>query len=329
LILNLFKNSQPVAFILVPVFLAAAWISASYGDSTFLVSNPMPLYNILYSFIGSLPAWAGGTFGFFLTLSQVFHLNFIVNKHEVLYKNSYLPALFYLLFVSMIPQFLTFHPVLITNTILLFVLDKLFKVYKNPAAMSLAFDSCFLIGLATLFYLPAISFFLLFAISILILKTFSWRDWLVGLIGLSLPFFFTFIYYFWSDDLGTFAQKFFLNNIRQLWDTSGLVLQGYRITLAVISVLFVLTLIRIRQHFYKNVTRIRNFQQVIFILLGVALLSLIFTSGSAAVYRFSILVIPIAVMISYYFLAAKKKWWTELLFWVLLGLVVFNHVNVL
>jgi len=34
-------------------------------------------------------------------------------------------------------------------------------------------------------------------------------------------------------------------------------------------------------------------------------------------------------MISYYFLAAKKKWWTELLFWVLFGLVIFNHANVI
>ncbi len=327
MILNLFKNSQPLSFVIIPVYLAVAWISASYGDSTFLVSNPMPLYNVIFGVFSDLPAWAGGVFGFILTTSQVIHLNYIVQKHEVLYKNSYLPALFYLIFLTVIPQFLTFHPVLIANSILLFVLDKLFKIYKNTGAMSLAFDSCFLIGLTTLIYLPAISFFLVFALSILILKTFSWRDWVVGLIGLALPFIFTFIYYFWINDLNEFSEKFFLGNIRQLWDTGGLVLQGYRITLGVVLLVMILTLNRIRQNFYKNVTRIRNFQQVIFIFLGVALLSLIFTAGSVAVYRFSILVIPLSVMISYYFLAAKKKWWTELLFWVLLGLVIFNHSN--
>jgi len=194
--------------------------------------------------------------------------------------------------------------------------------------MSLAFDSCFLIGLATLIYIPSITFFLLFALSILILKTFSWRDWIVGIIGLALPFVFTFIYYFWNNGLHELSDKFFLRNIRELWDTSGLVLQGYRITLGVISVIFVLTLGRIRQNFYKNVTRFRNFQQVIFIFLGVALLSLIFTAGSAAIYRFAILVIPLSVMISYYFLSARKKWWTEFLFWILFGLVVFNHITI-
>ena len=309
-----------------PAFLAIAWISASYGDTLHLVANPMPLYNVVYGFLSKGPVWLAGLAGFLLTTSQVFHLNSIVQKHEVLYKNSYLPALFYLLFLAIIPPFLVFHPVHIVNSILIFILHKLFKIYKSATAQSLAFDTCFLIGIATLFYLPAISLFLLFALSILILKTFSWRDFVTGLIGLAIPFFFTFLYYFWFDGLDELADRFFLKNIRQLWDMGGLELQGYRVTLGLILVIFALTLVRIRQNFYKNVTRIRNFQQVIFILLGVSILSLLFTSGLTAVYRFSILVIPLSVMISYYFLAAKKKWWTETLFWVILGVLIFNHI---
>jgi len=329
LIVNLFKNSQPLTFILVPLFLAVTWIGSSAGEGQALVSNPMPLYNVIFGLLNGVPGWVTILFGFLLSLSQVLHLNYIVGKHEVLYKNSYLPALFYMLFLAIIPEFLSIHPVLIANTILIFVLDKLFKIYKNPGPMSLVFDVCFLIGVATLFYLPAISFFLLFAISVLILKTFSWRDWIVGLTGLLLPFFFTFVYYFWVDGIAELSEKFFLDNIRHLWNTQGLVLQGYRITLGLISIIFLLTLMRIRQNFYKNATRIRNFQQVIFIFLGVALMSLMFTSGSAEVYRFSILVIPLSTMISYYFLAAKKNWWVEFLFWCMVGVMVFNYVNVM
>jgi hypothetical protein len=152
---------------------------------------------------------------------------------------------------------------------------------------------------------------------------------MVGFTGLLLPFFFTFVYYFWMDGIDELAGKFFIGNIQQLWNTQGLVLQGYRITLGLVTIIFLLTLLRIRQNFYKNATRIRNFQQVIFIFLGVALLSLLFTSGSADVYRFSILVIPISTMISYYFLAAKKNWWVEVLFWSIIGVMIFNYVNVI
>jgi hypothetical protein len=56
-------------------------------------------------------------------------------------------------------------------------------------------------------------------------------------------------------------------------------------------------------------------------------LSLLVTSGSGAIYRFAILVIPLATMISYYFLAAKKNWWVEVLFWCIVGVMIFNYVN--
>jgi hypothetical protein len=328
MVVNLFKNSQPLAFVLIPVFMLIAWISAWQGGSDIVVKNPMPLYNIVVSFINTLPGWFAGFLGFLLTTSQVLHINYIIKKHEVLYKNSYLPALFYMIFIAIIPQFLSFHPVMFANSILIFALDKLFRIYKDPSPLQLVFDSCFLISLATLFYLPAIAFFLMFAVSILILKTFSWRDWIVGLIGLMLPIFFVALYYFWVDDLDEMKSKFILNNILQLWDTSGLILQGYRITLALVSVIFILTLIKVRQNFYKNATRIRNFQQVIFIFLFVALASLAF-SGSVAVYRFSILTIPLATMISYYFLATQKAWLTETLFWLLMFTLIFNHTNAL
>jgi hypothetical protein len=194
--------------------------------------------------------------------------------------------------------------------------------------LPLAFDTCFLIGVATLVYLPAISFFLLFATSVLILKTFAWRDWLVGLTGLLLPFFFALVYYFWIDGIQELKERFLIGNISQLIDAGGMVLQGYRITLVVVGILMGLTLYRISKNFYKNVNRIRNFQQVIFMFLLVALISLAF-SGSAAVYRFAILTIPISIMVSYYFLAGKKVWINEALFWVLMATLVLNHLNVM
>lgn len=326
MILNLFRNSQPPVLILAPLLMLGVWISAWSGEGIVVVRNPMPLYHLLLHSMEYFPIWFPAFLGYCLTLSQAAHLNYLLNKHEVLYKNSYLPALFYILFAGLIPQFLSFHPVIIVNSILIFVIDKLLRIYKHPSPLPLIFDSGFLIGLASLFFLPAITFFLLFAGSILILKTFSWRDWFVGLFGLLLPYFFTFIYYFWIGELQQLKDRLWFTDIRQIWDTGGLILQGYRITIIVVALLFILTILRIRANFYKNVTRVRNFQQVIFIFLLVALFSLAI-GGSDLLYRFSILVIPISTMISYYFLATKKAWWAETLFWLLAGTLLLNHIS--
>jgi hypothetical protein len=326
LIIRLFKDSHPAAFVIVPVFIALFMVLAWQGPEVYVVWNPMPLYNLLLAAVERIPEWLTGFLVTGLLISQVFHLNHIVRKHEVLYKNSFLPMLFFMVFLVIIPQFMIFHPVLLVNSILIFLLDKLFRIYKSPSPLPLVFDTGFLIGVATLIYLPSISLFLLFVVSILILKTFSWRDWIIGLFGLVLPFFFTFVYYLWVNDLEEMRTIFFLDDITRIIDTSGIALQGYRITIGVVAVVMLLTLYRIRQNFYKNATRIRNFQQVIFIYLVVALLSLAFT-GSVAVYRFAILTIPISIMISYYFLSGKKAWWNEVLFWLLIGTVVVNYLS--
>ncbi|MBK9047338.1 MAG: hypothetical protein IPL74_11660 [Bacteroidetes bacterium] len=243
-----------------------------------------------------------------------------------MFKNSYLPALFYMLFLTFIPQFLSFNPVIITNTFCCLRSIKYFVYTKYQSIATgirhLLFDWCCYTVLSACNFI-----FLLFAISILILKTFSWRDWMVGIVGLLLPFFFAFVYYFWYDGLDELKEKFFLNNIRQLIDTGGLALQGYRITLVVITLITILAIIRIRQNFYKNATRIRNYQQVIFMFMLVALLSLAF-AGSVAVYRFSIVTIPLGTMISYYFLAAKKAWISEVIFWLLIATMAVNYVSV-
>lgn len=324
MIINIFKNSHPAALVIIPVFMAVMWVIGWQTGGGLVVQNPMPLYNLILWIMEGLPGWFPGLLGFLITTAQVFYLNHIIIKHEVLYKNSYLPALFYMLFLVLIPPFLSFNPVIISNLFLVFALDKIFRLYKSTNPLPLIFDTCFMISTATLFYLPAISFILLLAISVLILKTFSWRDWMVGILGGLLPFFFAFVYYFWFDGLDELKEKFFINKISQLLDPVGLALQGYRITLVVMTLLTILTLIRIRQHFYKNATRIRNYQQVIFMFLLVALLSLAF-AGSVAVYRFSILTIPLATMISYYFLAARKAWISEVLFWALIGTMVVNY----
>ncbi len=326
MIVSTFKNSQLAAYVLIPIFMGVLWFLSWHGSSDLLIENPMPLYNVVVWMLGGIPKWLTGFLGFLIATSQVYHLNYVIGKHEVLYKNSSLPALFLILFLGMIPQFLTFHPVLLANSIFIFALDKLFKLYKNPSPLPIIFDSGFLIGIATLFYLPSITFVLLIAISIFILKTFAWRDWIVGFMGLVLPFFFTFVYYFWVGGLPELNARFFPKDISQLIDTRSIMLQGYRITISVIAVILFLTFWRIRENFYKNATRIRNFQQIILMFLLVAIASLAFT-GSASIYRYSILAIPLATMISYYFLSAKKAWWSELLFWILVGTLVFNHIN--
>ena len=326
--LNLFKNSQPVSYVLVPAFLALVWLAGWLGGSSVIMTNPKPLYALLLKFVILLPSWFPALLGIALVTTQAVNLNYLVGRHEVLYKKSYLPALFFIIFASIIPSFTSFQPVLIVNTILIFVIEKLFRLYKSASPLPLIFDACFLIATASLIYLPAIAFVLLFIISVLILKTFAWRDWFVGLLGLMLPYFFMALFYFLVFDLDLFFRELMPGNILTMWETEAIILKGYTVTIIVVLFVFLITINKIRVNFYKNATRIRNFQQVIFIFMVVAIITLALTPSYGS-YRFSILAIPLAVIISYYFLASKQSWWNEVLFWSLIATLTFNYISVL
>jgi len=326
MIVNIFRNSSPLALIIIPAFMAAAWISASLGTpAVYEVRQPMPLFQVVADVAHNLPGWIVAVIGFLLTTYQVFQINRLIEKHEVLYKNSYLPGLAYMLLIAYFPGFLTFHPILIVNTILLVALDKMFTLYKNPSPTGLLFDTFMLVSVASLFYLPAAALILLFLIALFLLRTAGWRDLLTAFIGLVVPYFLVFVYLYWTHGLDRYLEPLTGRNAASFIDLSWMTRYDYRINLGFLLLFFILTVIRIRSNFYKNVTRARAYQQVIFIYLGVSLATL-GIAGSDALYRFSILTVPLAMMFGYYFLATKKFWWSELLFWMMAGLLVSNHI---
>ncbi|MFI5220602.1 MAG: hypothetical protein ACHQNT_14040, partial [Bacteroidia bacterium] len=179
----------------------------------------------------------------------------------------------------------------------------------------------------TLFYFPAIIFLLIYAIGLIILRPFSWRDWIVGLMGFLTPVFFVMLYFFLTDRLDEFGEMVFSNEITRQFNIKNAVPPGYPFTVLWVAIVLLLSILKLRGNFYKNVAKTRNYQQLIVFFLVVSLLFLIFTP-SAALYRFSILTIPLSVIIAYYFLAAKKMWISESLFYILIILIIYNYLSI-
>ncbi len=322
--LRLFKTHQIYPVVPLVVVAIAMWVLSWGSHFNVLETNGMPLYDLVFRVLapGGLRAYA--IVGFLLFVSQAIHLNFIVNKHEILYKDTWLPALSYLIIGSIFPQFLWFHPILLVNSVILFAIDKIFSLYKNPSALALAFDSSFLLGLAILFYAPAVSLFIFFALCILLLRPFSWRDWFVGITGFTMPVFFAFLYYFINDRFAEYYNKLFTSSINSHIEFANIYPKEYSISVIFIAILFALAIFRLQSNYFKNVTKSRLIQQLIllFILVGALM---VMASPDAQLFRFSILAIPVSIYIAYYFLSGKKPWVVEVMFVLLLGVWVYNY----
>jgi hypothetical protein len=324
MLIKAFRSTQIFPLILLVILSGAMWMISKSVSYRIVDPNGMPLYDLVIALIGYLPVWAGPIIGFLLTTSQAIHLNFVLNKHEVLYRSSWLPALLYVVLIGLLPPFLWIHPLLFVNSILIFVLDRLFSLYKGNSPLALAFDSAFLLSLSALFYLPAVILFIFYFLCIIILRPFSWREWMAGIFGLLFPFFFAFLYYFLRDELQLFYDRVFVSGIKRQIDLQHFFTISYTLSIAIVGVLFLLSLLRLQTNYFKNVTKSRLIQQLLVLMIPVCLLSVL-VSRDELLFRFNTIALPLSVYLSYYFLTAKKIWMAELFFLLLLSSWIYNY----
>lgn len=316
MIINVFKESNPIGYLIATLILGAALVTWGHFEVMIAPSGSMPLYQVLSSAVAILPVWGVGLLMFILIGSQAYHWNTIAANHEVLYKKSLLPLLLYIVFAVSLPVFLSLNPVLPVISLTIIILDKLFKIYKNPNPLSLVFDAAFLSGISTLFWFPAILLFPFLLIAVVLLKPINLRDIVVLVLGFFIPFMLAFVCLFFIDKgpIGELLFPFYRLEF-QLNPMEIIKKEGVFITMVIVTM--VISAWRINRNFYKNATRVRIFQQTVFLLLVFIIIG-VWASGKDHGYGYYFLSIPFATMVPYYFLAGKKKWWGELYFLIII-----------
>jgi hypothetical protein len=323
--IRFFRSPQPAALIVVPFIVLVLWGQRFFDLPYAPASDGGPLWALLVRVLGVLPGFvrfllAAGT----VSLSAIY-FNLMVNRHEVLYKNSYLPSLFYALLASASVELLAFHPVHLVNLVLLRVLDKTFDLYKHDRPVRGLFDGGFLSGLIGLFYPPAGWLVILVLLGILLLRPFSFRELLIHIVGLFLPYFFFSVLAYWNGGLVA-AWSALLEPFRTPRWLPGIRPEEAHQVLGVIAgLLFLLALLKLRANYYKNTIRTRTYQQIVLLIIVSGAGSLFYT-GPIGWQQTQLFLIPAALLLAYYFVSAKRRmWFFETMLWVLMGVVVWNH----
>ena len=323
MIIRSFRTTRISPLAMLVVASACAWVISKSISYSVVSANGMPLYDAVIHLISVVPDWAGVAIGCLLFTSQALYFNWMLNKHEVLYKPSWLPALLFVLLAGLLPPFLWIHPVLFVHSIVLFAFDRIFSLYKNPQPLAPTFDSAFLLAVAALFYFPAVIFFLFYFVCLLILRPFSWREWMVGAMGLTMPFFLAFLYYFLNDQLDEFYTRVFVTGIKREIDLTHFFTVQYLPSIILVAGVFVLSILKLQTNYFRNITKARLIQQLFIVMVPFCLVS-VAVSPDERLFRFNTLAIPLAVYLAYYFLSGKKMWWLETLFLLLVAGWFYN-----
>lgn len=319
--IRFFKSNNAAAYVFLPLLALAIWGFGFFFLPVQPSQHVMPFYGIISGGISTLH-WLNIIIALVVVLSEAFLLNYIITENALFTKQSFLPALFYVLFMSNNNAMLTTHPLLFANLFLLFAIDQLLNAYRKDKAFAEAFNAGFLISIATLFYFPYIVFVPVLGIAFILLRPFIWREWIISILGVLLPYCFVATYYFWHDSLSAFWHENMLYTILREqpkfnFSTSFYftVIMGWGILLFSFGSLF---------GGLTGGSQKSKKSMILMIWLFVFSIGSVLLAPEITTRSFSAFAIPASVFCTNYFLNIKKDWWAELLFILFFSSIIIN-----
>lgn len=150
------------------------------------------LYKGLLDFLEplNLPLIFYSIFSFALLFTQATLLNRICNTQKMLAKSTYLPAMSYILITSLMPDWNRFSAPLLINSLLIWIFYRMMLLYNTQKGATAIFNIGVMMGIVTLFYQPAVLFVVLIWFALFIMRPFIVREWVIGLLGVTTPYYF-------------------------------------------------------------------------------------------------------------------------------------------
>ncbi|MCK9202960.1 MAG: DUF6427 family protein [Bacteroidales bacterium] len=217
--------------------------------------GPVILYSVLYDIFSGTPLLSV-ILGFILACWETYFFTRLLNKNELIVKNSSLASLIFLILLSIFPDQLTLTPLLPALFFILFVLHHLLIIYSKPEHFDRVFAAGFFTALASLFYLPVLIWFGFIIVSFLLFRSGKWREWIASTIGLLTPYIYLAIYYFWNDEFLLKAHEY-SDFFRQLKFGPRCLDPGFWVPEGVILVLTIWGLIKNRRGIMERTVELR------------------------------------------------------------------------
>jgi hypothetical protein len=250
---------------------------------------------------------------------QAILINVLSFRYRISDEKTLFPGVFYILMVSVSPDFMGLSSVLLAITFLILAFFELFSTYRQGVASGNIFNAGLMLGLGSMFYF-SLSVYLLWAfIGLSLLRKGSLREILMVLVGFATIYFLVLTFYFVLNRFDIFWNEQFSKNI-QILDFKGennWISYGIRILYLLLLVLAIVS-----QGFYssKKSMQVQKFQTVLYWSLIVAALPLLFQSN-ITIYNLVLLAPALTLFVTYNILAMERQT-AEAVHLILLALVL-------
>ena len=322
MIVNTFRHSQTASITIILSLCLFVWMGISFDSVDMTKESSNFFYNFLISPIESNSIFQRAIIGITI-FWQCILMNKMMVQEKIISTNSFFPALFYFLLISISPEIIHLNLTILSMALLILALKKILSSYLDKNAYSKVFESAFLISLAGLIHSPFIVFIPIVWIGMSIFSQVEWRHWTLSIIGIICPWYIKYsITSFYSTEHSIFGSLllFLFEEEPQysfnISDFLCLIIYGFICCIALSELI-----IRLKQ---KNIKARKSY----ILLLWIIPFSVIYfiVSNDYFYLKLITLAIPLSAAISNYFHHHKNTNWLNFLISSLVIFVISNHL---
>jgi len=331
LILTLFRNNRPSVYIVLLVYTFAL-------RGLFLwhpVFEPPTMGAFLSPYILD---WIAANHISVLTLQiidilfiyvEAIILNFILTSSSIFIRSSFIPAMVFITLSSLFGEWILASTQTVAQFFLLISMMNLFSFTGKEESREGVFYTSLFLSIGSLFYFP-VALFLVVILVGLLMRSFSFADLMLALIGFVVPYYFIGLGMYYAGGLDKYMYflkaHFFLNSLPVI-DIS--IMQGVALGYLLFLVIYGYFLLQSDREF-----KVVKHRRLVLIVMGYFILAALagpFITGSKLLYL-QLIVLPATIFVSKVFNMPRIRIWNHILFLILffsLAAFQLDYLNIL
>jgi hypothetical protein len=294
-----------------------------------MLLHPMPplrqpddhfVYIWLLNFLAplSLPPIIYSLIAFILLYTQAVVFNRICSEQKMMAKPNYLAGMAYLLITSLFIEWNHFSAPLLINSLLIWIFYRVSVLYNASKPGAAVFNVGLIMGIVTLMYQPAIVFSLFLLMSLFIMRPLRVREWLIGLLGLTTPYYFLAIVLYLNNQWDWKKLQPNISFNLPAMPTSGMVTVS--ITLLILP--FIIGGFYVQNNLTKMMIQVRKSWSLLLVFLIVSMLIIMANGGNNYV-NWLLCAVPLAAFHAAAYFYPQGKILPQALHWIIFGYAIY------
>ena len=256
----------------------------------------------------------------FLLYMQALMVNYLINEYRLTVRQTFLPAMAYMLITSLLPEWTYMSAVLVSNTFIILMFIILFGLYNVSTGNGKIYNIGLLAGLASYIFFPSLFFSISIVLGLMILRPFRPNEVFLLFFGALTPYYFYAVYLFLTDQLTVrhFVQALYLHLPslqHSLWILVATIL---------LCIPFLLGGYYVQLQLRKMLIQARKNWSILLVYLLLAFL-IPFLNSAPSFYTWLLAAAPFACFHACAYLYTPRKWLPSVLFTAALAFILLQQ----